>query len=231
MDTTPQSTSDTQPRNDGKAIVSLICGVLSMTPFWILAGIPAIILGHISRSSIRKSMGRHLGYTAFDYDLRWTATEDLQSQKPVDEEIEVTIAIRSLNPTLSLKTTIYLPEQPPPHLSDHELGHKRIAEKIYETAEAHALRLAEAKLGKTFTQKGKDLGTARKAALKVAGDELCAEYSVAVRDEAQRVQEIYDELTDHGLNSRLREEQAIQLAFETRAKEKASSARKPGRGK
>ena len=61
MDTTPQSTSDTQPRNDGKAIVSLICGVLSMTPFWILAGIPAIILGHISRSSIRKSMGRLKG--------------------------------------------------------------------------------------------------------------------------------------------------------------------------
>ena len=61
MDTTPQSTSGTQPRNDGKAIGSLICGVLSMTPFWILAGIPAIILGHISRSSIRKSMGRLKG--------------------------------------------------------------------------------------------------------------------------------------------------------------------------
>src|SRR6185503_4659346 len=61
MDTTPQSTSDTQPRNDGKAIVSLICGVLSMTPFWILAGIPAIILGHISRSAIRNSMGRLKG--------------------------------------------------------------------------------------------------------------------------------------------------------------------------
>jgi type II secretory pathway pseudopilin PulG len=50
-----------EPRTDGKAIGSLVCGILSITCFWILTGIPAIILGHMSRSSIRKSMGRLKG--------------------------------------------------------------------------------------------------------------------------------------------------------------------------
>jgi Tfp pilus assembly protein PilE len=49
------------PETDGKAIGSLVCGIASVTIFSILAGIPAIILGHISRSDIRKSEGRLKG--------------------------------------------------------------------------------------------------------------------------------------------------------------------------
>jgi type II secretory pathway pseudopilin PulG len=58
--------SSTQPpgsdvRTDGKAIGSLVCGLLSLFCFSILTGIPAVILGHLSRSSIRNSMGRLKG--------------------------------------------------------------------------------------------------------------------------------------------------------------------------
>lgn len=48
-------------QNDGKAVASLILGILALTMFWILTGIPAIILGHMSRSRIKKSMGRLKG--------------------------------------------------------------------------------------------------------------------------------------------------------------------------
>jgi len=48
-------------KSDGKAIASLILGMLSIFPLWILAGIPAVILGHLSRKSIRESMGRLKG--------------------------------------------------------------------------------------------------------------------------------------------------------------------------
>ena len=49
-------------RNDGKAIASLVLGLMS----WVLClsvftGIPAVILGHISHSNIKKSMGRLKG--------------------------------------------------------------------------------------------------------------------------------------------------------------------------
>jgi hypothetical protein len=50
-------------RTDGKATGSMILGILSLPlcfAGWLL-GIPAIILGHISRSNIRKSMGRLKG--------------------------------------------------------------------------------------------------------------------------------------------------------------------------
>lgn len=50
-----------EPQTDGKAIGSLICGIASVTILSILAGIPAIILGHVSRSDIRKSDGRLKG--------------------------------------------------------------------------------------------------------------------------------------------------------------------------
>jgi hypothetical protein len=46
---------------DGKAIGSLILGILAIFPFGLLAGIPAVVLGHLSKSSIAKSMGRLKG--------------------------------------------------------------------------------------------------------------------------------------------------------------------------
>lgn len=50
-----------QPRTDGKAAASLVLGILSLLIFSFLAGIPAVILGHLSRKSIRESMGRLKG--------------------------------------------------------------------------------------------------------------------------------------------------------------------------
>jgi len=50
-----------QQQTDSKAIGSLILGILSVTILWIFAGIPAVILGHMSRSQIQKSMGRLKG--------------------------------------------------------------------------------------------------------------------------------------------------------------------------
>lgn len=47
-------------KTDGKAVASLVCGILIFL-FGILTGIPAVILGHISRSKIKKSMGHLKG--------------------------------------------------------------------------------------------------------------------------------------------------------------------------
>lgn len=50
-----------QPQTDGKAVGSLILGILAIFPFGFLAGIPAVILGHLSRKSVRESLGRLQG--------------------------------------------------------------------------------------------------------------------------------------------------------------------------
>jgi Domain of unknown function (DUF4190)/zinc-ribbon domain len=49
------------PQTDDKALISLVLGVLSLISFSILAGIPAIILGKMSRENIRASSGRLTG--------------------------------------------------------------------------------------------------------------------------------------------------------------------------
>jgi type II secretory pathway pseudopilin PulG len=51
----------TPGKTDGKAVGSLVFGILSWTPLTILAGIPAVILGHVSRSAIKKSQGKLKG--------------------------------------------------------------------------------------------------------------------------------------------------------------------------
>ena len=48
-------------QTDGKATASLILGILSLLCFSLLTGIPAIILGHMSKKNIRHSMGRLKG--------------------------------------------------------------------------------------------------------------------------------------------------------------------------
>jgi hypothetical protein len=49
-----------QPTED-KAVISMVLGILSLVGLSILAGIPAIILGKMSRDNIRASSGRLTG--------------------------------------------------------------------------------------------------------------------------------------------------------------------------
>lgn len=58
----PRAQPYTGPQQtDGKAVGSLILGILAIFPLGLLAGIPAVILGHLSRKSIRESLGRLKG--------------------------------------------------------------------------------------------------------------------------------------------------------------------------
>jgi len=49
-----------RPETDPKAAVSMVLGVLSIL-LSVFAGIPAVIFGHLSRASIRRSMGQLKG--------------------------------------------------------------------------------------------------------------------------------------------------------------------------
>jgi type II secretory pathway pseudopilin PulG len=49
------------PENSGKATASMVCGILTFFCLW-PAAIPAVILGHIALSEIKKSAGRLAGH-------------------------------------------------------------------------------------------------------------------------------------------------------------------------
>jgi competence protein ComGC len=57
--------SPVEPKTDGKAVASLIFGIVGVLTvlflIGIVLGIPAVILGHMSRSNIKKSMGQLKG--------------------------------------------------------------------------------------------------------------------------------------------------------------------------
>jgi hypothetical protein len=53
----PVSTTPVQPKNSGLAVWSLVLGILSLTCFWLLTAIPAVICGHVAYSRIRRSAG------------------------------------------------------------------------------------------------------------------------------------------------------------------------------
>jgi len=58
MPVMPQAMFQPPPQNDGKAIASLVLGILSLVGcFGMLAGIPAIVLGFMSRRDIARSGG------------------------------------------------------------------------------------------------------------------------------------------------------------------------------
>jgi type IV pilus assembly protein PilA len=57
----PAAANAGQPQTDGKAVASLVFGILSILPLPVVASIPAVIIGHVSRASIRNSMGRLKG--------------------------------------------------------------------------------------------------------------------------------------------------------------------------
>jgi hypothetical protein len=46
------------PQNSALAIWSLVLGILSLTCFWLLTAIPAVICGHLAHSRIKASAGR-----------------------------------------------------------------------------------------------------------------------------------------------------------------------------
>ena len=53
----PVPTIPEQPKTSGLAIWSLVLGILSLTCFWLLTAIPAVICGHVAYSRIRRSAG------------------------------------------------------------------------------------------------------------------------------------------------------------------------------
>jgi len=98
-----------EAQTDGKAVASLILGIFSaLFCFNFLLGIPAIILGHISRSSIRKSTGRLkgngiartgliLGYLSLlVLPVFFMMSAILHPHKPADEST-IVATVRGLN--------------------------------------------------------------------------------------------------------------------------------------
>ena len=125
----------------------------------------------------------------------------------------VSAQIRQIRMTLTLHNKIYLPRGASPKLRAHEEGHRIINERVYEKAEEVARSAAIQVLTQTFRGSGADPDAAGKAATDQAVKQLCESYLAGTADKAHQIGLIYDELTNHGRNTRLSEADAIRQSF------------------
>jgi hypothetical protein len=145
--------------------------------------------------------------------LKYEVAEQGTSSRAGVGRASVSARIRRIQMTLTLHNKIYIPRGGNAKIRAHEEGHRIINERVYEDAERIARAAALEVLTQTWRGSGDDAGAAGKAATDEAVRKLCDTYLAGTADKAHRVGQIYDELTDHGRNTRLGEADAIRQAF------------------
>lgn len=141
-------------------------------------------------------------------------------QQSKDSRCDASVKIDSIEVTLQLHVTIWLPDGAPKKLIAHEEGHRQIAESIYKDRADAAAKSAAARLdGRELSGSGRDCDEATRAALNDADTRLCQDYLDQTGGPAGRVGDLYDQITSHGTKYWPAEDEAIRQAFERYAKE------------
>jgi len=127
--------------------------------------------------------------------------------------------VETLNVTIGLQVVIWLPENATPKLRAHEEGHREIAEMYYEGAETIAEQVAAPIVAKPYIATGGDCDAKIKSAMDAAINKAGERWIDAVTSPAGRVEDIFDELTDHGRKLMLTEKDAIAQSVDRYEKE------------
>lgn len=114
---------------------------------------------------------------------------------------QASIEILSGHLTVALNITIWLPNNAPPWLKDHEDGHRQISEKVYASADQAAKNALQLCLNHTFVGTGSTPALAEQDAKSQATRAASDDYNAHIPAVWQRVNDIYDNLTNHGANS------------------------------
>ncbi|HEV2294400.1 MAG TPA: hypothetical protein VGR35_11120 [Tepidisphaeraceae bacterium] len=161
--------------------------------------------------------------TESNFSCQTVIAATIIDQIPSAQGCTATMRIASVRTTIKLGITIWLPVKGTKKLTAHEQGHRIIDERFYENAEAIARKLSEEMVGQRRVGRGPNCDAAAQIAIKQAADQLCGDYMTAVQRPASRVQELYDEITDHGRHP-INEAVAIKRAMEQQKKEAEQAA-------
>jgi hypothetical protein len=157
--------------------------------------------------------------TTMDYGCASNISYRVTSKKKVDDKVHVEVKVYGVEVSTQLKIVVWVPTGATTKLKAHEEGHRQIAETVYKSADVAAKAAADKVQDRRLSGDGDTEKDAVQAALTAASKQLGDEYLRATSGQAERLNQIYDELTAHGTKKEPAEPEAIRLAFEQYAKE------------
>jgi predicted aminopeptidase len=152
-------------------------------------------------------------FTTCYYSGNWNFEYDSDVRSNGRDKSLARITIRGVSLKLKMNSVLYLPENVAADLMAHERGHQQIGERAYRRAEVLAKATAQPLIGRAFEAEGATPAAAEHAATHRAGQEWFAAYLAAIREPAQKVHDLYDEITVHGTNHQITESAAIDNAI------------------
>jgi hypothetical protein len=108
------------------------------------------------------------------------------------------LTITKVMMTLQLQTNIWVPVDAPQTITDHEEGHREIAEYTYQSADQIAERIASSYIGKRVEVAGEDLDSASSQKLLEIATEITNAYTTQINNSPTQL--LYDQITDHSRN-------------------------------
>jgi hypothetical protein len=108
------------------------------------------------------------------------------------------LTITKVMMTLQLQTNIWVPDDAPQTITDHEEGHREIAEYTYQSADQIAERIASSYIGKRVEVAGEDLDSASSQKLLEIATEITNAYTTQINNSPTQL--LYDHITDHSRN-------------------------------
>jgi hypothetical protein len=112
----------------------------------------------------------------------------------------VNVIVDTADINLSVPITVWLENNAPQRIVEHEKGHVSIIEYYYANIDVYARRAAQAIMGKTFSGTGKDKQSAEDDATHKAIQQIEKDILDHTRVRAVACNDRYDKITDHGRN-------------------------------
>ena len=135
-------------------------------------------------------------YAACDSDFLSNATVAGQTRQT--DASHATITVTHIKMDLQLNLTIWVPNDVTPRVTEHEEGHRQIAEYYYQSAGEIAARIARTYVGRQVDISATDLQAESNRFLRETAAEITADYSRELNP--GRTQLLYDSITDHSRN-------------------------------
>ena len=131
-------------------------------------------------------------------DSEFLADVTVGGQPQRTDATHATLTVAHINVKLQLNLTIWTPAGATSRVTEHEQGHREIAEYYYQTADKLAERIASRYMGRQIEISGTDLAAVSSKPLQELAADIANEYKSELNPGPTQL--LYDDITDHSRN-------------------------------